>query len=517
MRRRRPRALLEDDREASVAALPRHPSSRRARSSERPPASRQTTCTPASSAATACSACTPGGVHTCSTSMPPSASRSSSEAKVAGPPQRSANARASSGSRSTTATSCASVVAASASACALAMAPVPTIAARSGVCSGMGLLGEVGADCGVGAVGAESAAHAEGVGGRDAATRASASPGSPPASSASSRRPVSWAAASAPPCHRSRHSGARGATSATARSCSRASRSASSSSASRWPASTAPSPKSARKPSTARSRRASAAAGVPRRVGRRRGGSPRPGSAPGRRATSAGNVMTASPASGSPAFCMTTTHLEVAAVVDRAVDHARAEPHDRAGLERMLREARSRRRSAARPRPAMTTYASVDTVCRCGVPPASPSGAPPVVDLEQLTEVPPGNAGPLTPPHGSPSSAGSASGAGRGEVGRTRRSLAPSAITTAYRNRTVSPAATGDLLAEERRRVQAGELLGAGEPLRRDAAGCRGRRPSRRRGRAGAVVPPAKPIHAARGCRGARRRPRRRARAGRRR
>ena len=46
-------------------------------------------------------------------------------------------------------------------------------------------------------------------------------------------------------------------------------------------------------------------------------------------------------------------------------------------------------------------------------------------------------------------------------------SASASAMPTPYRNLTAAPSRNGQLLAEERRRVQAGELLAAGEPLRR--------------------------------------------------
>ena len=282
----------------------------------------------------ACSACTPGGVHTCSTSTVPLASRASSESNVAGPPQRSANARASAGSRSTTATSSASGVAASAAAWAFAIAPVPMIAARSGVRAQAWVSFE-----GVGRVAAQSAAHAERVGGgRRGDARASARPGSRPASRASRRSPVvarDGEGTGLPPraplgrAWRDERHGAlvepgepRGIDRAVG--------------------------VEQREEALHREVAAGEGGGEPFGVGslgagQRRGRPVAVGV--GEHVVGEGHHGVAR--LGQPGVLHDDAHLEVAAVVHDAVDHPGLEPHERAGLERMLREARRRRRSAA--------------------------------------------------------------------------------------------------------------------------------------------------------------------------
>ena len=185
-----------------------------------------------------------------------------------------------------------------------------------------------------------------------------------------SGRPVSCASASAPVCQRSRHSGARGATRATARAWRRASL------ASRRSAST-------RRRRTARGSprprghvgRGPLRAVPPRAVGagqRRRRAVPL---GVGEDVVGEGHHGVAR--LGEPGVLHDDAHLQVAALVHHAVDHPGLEPEERARFERVLREARRRRPSAAARGPTMTRYASADTVCRCGVPPASPSGARP--------------------------------------------------------------------------------------------------------------------------------------------
>ena len=321
------------------------------------------------------------------------------------------------------------MVAASASACALAMAPVPTIAARSGVCSGMGLLGEVGADCGVGAVGAEAAAHAEGVGGR---RRGDAGVGEAgvaarlecvePTAGLLGRGERAGLPALAP-------LGGAGRDERDGALVQPGEPVGVEVSASRWPASTAPSTKSARKPSTARSRRASAAA---RRSSSGRSAAGRAAAAryrSGSASTSSGNVMTASPASGSPAFCITTrTSRSPPSLTTRWITPG-LEPDERAGLERMLRE--------ARPVDGLQPPAAGDDDVRLGrhgvqVRRAArePVGSPPAVHLEHADRGGAGERGPAHSAHDSPCSAGSAAAPTAARSAARAGSLAPSAITT---------------------------------------------------------------------------------------
>ena len=96
-------------------------------------------------------------------------------------------------------------------------------------------------------------------------------------------------------------------------------------------------------PSTPRSRRA------PRRVGVARRWSPRAAPRPPRRpsgsaSTASSKVMTMSPGLGQAGVLHEDDDLEVAPVVEQAVDGAGREPHERPGLDRRLRVAVARER-----------------------------------------------------------------------------------------------------------------------------------------------------------------------------
>ena len=328
----------------------------------------------------ACSACTPGGVQTCSTSTRaareqrververgrarPSARRTRARARGRGRRRRRARRRGCAASARRRARSrwrrC----------------------RRSRRAAGAWAQAWV-SFVGIGRVAAQAPAHAERVDGGRRGDAGAASPGSRPASRAASRSPVSRAAASAPASQRERHSGARGATSATARSWSRASR----------VGSTRPScvRRARGSPRTARSRRARAASS--------RSASGRSATGQRRRRAVAlgvgehvvGKGHHGVAGLGQPGVLHDDAHLEVA-VVDDAVDHAGVEPDERPGGERMLREAR-RVDGLQPPAPRDDEVGLGGHGVQVGVPPARPSGAGPPYTSRALTEVAPGNTG----------------------------------------------------------------------------------------------------------------------------
>ncbi|WP_368857749.1 hypothetical protein [Nonomuraea sp. MG754425] len=82
-------------------------------------------------------------------------------------------------------------------------------------------------------------------------------------------------------------------------------------------------------------------------------------------------MSTASPASGSPAFCMITTRRRPSSLTRRWI--VPGENHNTEPAASRSRANPAALRVCTSPRPAVTTYASVETVCRCGVPPWTPS------------------------------------------------------------------------------------------------------------------------------------------------